>query len=312
MTLVQVVKFNDENGIMPQTFIRDCNLVFATKAESGQLQSDRQKVLFAVNNTLGKAHDWAATWHDSVEVTDATWINFCAAFLEQFVPIDDEVNALNKLRQLKISSEFQSLEAGLKQYTSVFNETLLRLPNEPEIVVSKIYLSNLFFPLQKEVQQSIQQWRSEQVLAVGELRQQLFPALVQIRAWSHAACTRVQPNWKSSSGRNNEQFSNQRNRAAKRNYHQVSSSELTAGNSNNAGGAQRTDVNATQAAYQSNAPRQPPRQNMLSEPERMYCMQQRLCFNCKQSLSDNHKPRIGRCPRATQPMPASATYKRSN
>ena len=69
-----VVKFSGDGGVMPQTFIRDCNLVFTTKAEAGQPQSDKQKILYAVNHTLSTAHDWAATWYHSTASPATTWV----------------------------------------------------------------------------------------------------------------------------------------------------------------------------------------------------------------------------------------------
>ena len=206
-----VVKFSGEGGVMPQTFIRDCNLVFTTKAEAKLPQSDKQKILYAVNHTLSTAHDWAATWYHSTTGAAATWAAFCEAFLQQYVPIDDELNALNKLRSLKIRGDFMSLaEAGLKQYTSEFNETVLRLPNEPELVLAQA------LPLQP-------------VPAATEGSQQEHPAVARDRRlrleWQEqSACSRrwcscecghtrvanhVQPNWE------DEQVRRPRRRPAK-------------------------------------------------------------------------------------------------
>jgi hypothetical protein len=300
--------------VLPQTFIRDCQLVFETKQQAGLPYNDKEKILFAVTNTGGRARNWAAAWHASTDAHTATWSNFRAAFLQQFVPFDDDVSALNKLHQLKINNDFQSLEVGLRDFTARFNELVLRVPHLPKDSISLLYTVNLPYALQKEVHQQTQQWRGQQLLLPGQSAEQLQPSLMQLQEWAHAACGRVQPSW-ALSRKPQARFGGKSDGRFKRPHYATNALETDdyhgGSDQNRHDTAHSLGVNANQTSYRQQGRAPPAQRPQLSDAELQYCRSNMLRFNCKQSLKDGHKRRGG-CQRQWQPIPADAKYQRLN
>lgn len=298
---IKIKGFNDQDAksSLPHTFIRDCDMVFVTTTANGDTLTESQKVLFAVTNTEGRAHDWASTWF--TQTPAATWTSFVTAFLSQFVAPDDELQARSKLRLLRPSKEFNSLTEAIRHYNATFDETALRLPNDSPDVLTMLYKGGLYFPLQREVDIREKAWA--QLQPADALKQ---PSLMLLKEWAHELCQRVQSNWKnervvsnSGDGQRGQRYTH------KRQHPQVASTTTT--------NDDPLPVNANHTHYRQQGALPPAsRPPLLSPPDRDFCFRNNLCFRCKQSMDDGHKPKGVRCPRPAQPMPAVAKTERLN
>lgn len=71
-------------------FIKDCEIFFEDKD-----RTDTQKILFILNNSEGKPHDWCRTQYEAYKATHfPSWMDFKSALTTAFQKVDSTVDAV--------------------------------------------------------------------------------------------------------------------------------------------------------------------------------------------------------------------------
>ncbi|EKM48238.1 uncharacterized protein PHACADRAFT_203065 [Phanerochaete carnosa HHB-10118-sp] len=98
-----------------QDFLKDCDIYFKGKDTT----KDAKKILFVLNNTEKKPHNWCRTKFDEYEASTTwpTWTKFKEDFAKAFQKVDSEVDAIVKLNRI-MQSDFDSVN----DYNVKFNQ----------------------------------------------------------------------------------------------------------------------------------------------------------------------------------------------
>ncbi|EKM59822.1 uncharacterized protein PHACADRAFT_192196 [Phanerochaete carnosa HHB-10118-sp] len=146
-----------------QDFLKDCDIYFKGKDTT----KDAKKILFVLNNTEKKPHNWCRTKFDKYETSMAwpTWTKFKEDFAKAFQKVDSEVDAIVKLDRI-MQADFDSVNDYNIEFNQLVKEAKYNNPST-DTYLQCTYTGGLKSVLAKTLIQrekkptTLQRWQEE-------------------------------------------------------------------------------------------------------------------------------------------------------
>jgi hypothetical protein len=278
---------------------------FILQSNGNTTISDKDRILHTMLNTDNDVQLWIQNYIEAYPNSD--WNIFKNEFIDRFTPANESSEALNfLLHHIHVLSR-ADLKTAIDQYTALFLQKKALVRGVQEQVFSIAYVSHLPKSLQGHVESKVREWQANHPdqVAVGNGQ----PPLNDIQQYTYAAVPLCQSQWNTSERRqavkkdstyrssnisamvrDDNCISNVSNDTQQQ---PISSNAISSYRNNGNYGSRYNNSNNRFGNRGSNNVRQ------LKVPQWIinYCMQNKLCFRCKEPFTPETHPPRRRCTR---------------